>query len=226
MNKPMVLIMENPIYLAVQTLIKKQKKQRPFLIGINGVDLSGKSTFTINLARWLKKQGYPIQVIHLDDFHNVSSKRRQGENPITAYWYNAFNLEILEHELLFPIVEHGEVDTKLVLLDLETDSFTNHQTYHVIPNSVVLLEGVLLFRKPIDPYLSARIFLDVSFKEVLHRARIRDVPRFGEGILQSYQTKYIPVQKKYLAEYKPMDKADLIIDNNDLQNPRLFGSNL
>jgi phosphoglycolate phosphatase len=218
--------MSEYIFKQTETLIQNRTIDHPFILGINGVDLSGKTTFTNNLTSWLKSQGYHTQVVHLDDFHNPSTKRRQGTDPIAAYWQNAFNLHQLETEILAPITQKGCLDKELLLLDLESDRFINRRSYHVKPDSIVLLEGVLLFREPIDRYLTARLFIDVNFDEVLRRASLRDVPRFGQDILNTYQTKYIPIQKKYLADYKPQEKADLIIDNNNPQQPRLTGDKL
>jgi phosphoglycolate phosphatase len=218
--------MPEHIFKQIETLIQNRRTDHPFILGINGVDLSGKTTFTNNLAIWLNDQGFHIQHIHLDDFHNPSAKRRQGADPITAYWQNAFNLHQLETEILAPITQEGCLDKELLLLDLETDRFTNRQSYHVRLDSIVLLEGVLLFREPIDHYLTARLFIDVEFAEVLRRASLRDVPRFGQNILDAYQSKYIPIQKKYLADYKPEEKADLVIDNNNPHQPRLTGGKL
>lgn len=54
---------------------------------------------------------------------------------------------------------------------------------------------------------------------MLTRARLRDVPRFGEGILEKFVTRYIPVQERYLAEYRPEKLSNMVIDNNDHQAP-------
>jgi uridine kinase len=51
-------------------------------------------------------------------------------------------------------------------LDLDADTYTNRVTFEIKDNTVFILEGVLLFRPPIDGLIDYRIFLDVSFDDV------------------------------------------------------------
>ena len=44
----------------------------------------------------------------------------------------------------------------------------------------------------------------------------------GEWILDKYKTRYIPVHKRYVSEDKPQNMADIVIDNNDYQNPKIM----
>ena len=105
------------------------------------------------------------------------------------------------------------------LLDLDADTYTNEKTFQANDNTVIIVEGVLLYREPLDEYFDYRIFLDISFDEVLRRAQERDVPKYGEAFLQRYVDRYIPAQKIYLNEYSPKEKCQLIIDNNDFTKP-------
>jgi len=85
----------------------------------------------------------------------------------------------------------------------------------------VSVEGVFLFRPELRSYFDYRTFLDIPFDEVLRRARLRDVPLHGESILKRYREKYIPAQRRYLAFWPPGQTADLIVDNQHPQQPRL-----
>jgi uridine kinase len=85
------------------------------------------------------------------------------------------------------------------------------------------MEGVLLFRPPVDEYLDGRIYLHISFEEVLERANMRDVPKHGEAFLKKYIDKYIPVQKRYIEEFKPREHSDIVIDNSDYRYPKIYG---
>jgi phosphoglycolate phosphatase len=49
--------------------------QKPAVIGINGVDTSGKSVFTLALNNYLQRRGLSTAIIHTDDFHNPRSMR-------------------------------------------------------------------------------------------------------------------------------------------------------
>ena len=54
---------------------------------------------------------------------------------------------------------------------------------------------MLLFRPPLDKLFDYKIFLDISFQEVLRRAAKRDVPKYGDAILDRYKQRYIPAQQ-------------------------------
>lgn len=194
-------------------------KKGPYIICINGVDTSGKTRFSKDLVVYLNSKQYKTVLIHLDDFHNPSNIRRMGNDEIDAYITNAFNLELLEDRLLKPLKAKGKIDTRLALLDLNTDEYSNIKHYYADEDTIIILEGVLLYREPINKYLDYRIFLDITFQEVLKRAGERDLPIYGEAILDKYKTKYIPIQKWYLENYKPKEISDLIVDNNDYNNP-------
>ena len=198
------------------------RKNAPFIVGINGIDNSGKTTFAVNLDIYLRKRGYMTQLIHMDDFHNPKEIRMQGNSEIDAYINNAFNLNLLRDEILYPAREFKRVDKHLKLLDLDSDTFTKIKKYHIDNDTIVIVEGVLLYRKPIDEFFDYRIFLKIEFDECLNRARRRDVPRYGESFLDKYHRKYIPIQKWYIETSNPLKLSNLVIDNNEFIRPRII----
>jgi phosphoglycolate phosphatase len=209
--------------LAVCMSIEKHiAATHPKVIGINGVDTSGKTEFTVFLSKYLRARHFDVTVIHLDDFHHPSSVRRQGKNEIDAYINNAFNLELLGRKILRPAYQRKAVSVSLDLLDLETDEFTNTRRYDIAENALVLLEGTLLYRPPISQYIDARIFLQIPFDEVLKRAEVRDVPKYGVSFLEKYRQKYIPIQQWYLDTYQPVEQSDFVIDNTDYRYPKIM----
>jgi phosphoglycolate phosphatase len=199
-------------------LVKKGRR----ILGISGVDTSGKTEFTRSFARYLQAAGYACTVIHMDDFHNPLAVRRQGSDERDAYYTNAFNYSQLTEEVLIPLSETGRVDKDIVCLNLDTDRYENVRRFTADRDTVVLVEGVLLFRPPIAEYLNGRIWLHIGFDEMLKRARERDVPKYGETILQKYHDKYIPIQKRYLEEHQPDVNCDIFIDNSDYDHPKIW----
>ena len=203
-------------------LIKNGKK----IIGINGVDTSGKTVFTNQYSRFLDNIGIKNTVLHIDDFHNPSAIRYQGDNEIEAYYNHAFNYHQVIEEILKPLQEVGYLDKQVLCLNLDTDQYENVIHYKIDSDTILLIEGVLLFREPLLSYLEGKVFLHISFDEVLHRAKLRDVPKYGEGFLQKYCNKYIPIQKRYLSEEAPVQKSDFVINNEDYRNPKILDQHL
>ena len=138
---------------------------------------------------------------------------------MAGYYNSGFDFTTLVERILSPVRERQEYSVSLTLLDLHTDKYEVNRSYSFDKDTVVLLEGVYLFRKELAPYIDYRIFLDIPPEESRRRAAARDVPLFGEEILRSYDEKYMPVQARYLREYPPSDVADLIIDNLNWEYP-------
>lgn len=43
--------------------------------------------------------------------------------------------------------------------------------------------------------------------------------KYGDAILDKYVRKYIPVQRKYIEEWKPQENVDILICNEDYRRP-------
>jgi len=206
--------------IASEILYKKQENL-PLVVGINGVDTSGKTTFTKELDRYLSKAGFKTQTILMDDFHNPSEIRNREKDPVISYTNNAFDLAKIERELMKPIAAGTIVDKALMLLDIEEDKFINEKRYYIDKDTIVLFEGVLLYREPLNKYFNFRIFIDISFEEMLRRAIKRDGILFGDKVIERYNNKYIPIQKQYLEKYNPKNISDVVVDNEDYLNPKI-----
>lgn len=188
------------------------------VVAINGVDAAGKTTFTTKLATKLKKKGYKVVIINLDDFLNERKVRYKDKNEFKSYINYAFNLKKLENELLKPLKENMSVEALVRVLDLENDKFLTKE-YKIEKESIVLVEGVLLFRPPIVKYFDLKIFIDITNQEVIRRAVLRDGYLFKDKIEERYNQKYIPIQEWYKDKYRPSQISDIIIDNEDYNNP-------
>jgi len=209
----------NVYHALYSALIRDGARRR---IGINGVDTSGKTTLSEGLARYLASRRIPCVVVHADDFHFPSDVRNQGMDPAESYYRNAFDYDRLVREILVPLHSDGMLRRDVSCLDLHTDRYEKILHLDIGPETVVLIEGVLLFREPVDPYLDARIFVRIPFSEVLRRASVRDVPTHGLNYLDRYQVRFIPAERRYLQEYSPEKRSDAVIDNRNYKRPRLL----
>ena len=99
----------------------------------------------------------------------------------------------------------------MVLLDLLTDKYEVVREYSFARDTIVIFEGVFLFRPELSPYIDFKVFLDVPFDESKRRAEERDVPIYGKEVLEKYDSKYLTAQRKYLNEFPPERTADIVI---------------
>ncbi len=196
---------------------EKKPKDKAFVIGINGIDGAGKTKFAEALETYLKTQDYSTQLIHLDDFHHPRAVRYVGSDQVDNYYNRSFNIGLIIDKLLSPLQKKQRVSLKLKTLELNTDNYTTERKYIIKPNTVVIFEGVFLFRKELAPYINLKVFLDISFEECKKRASVRD----PQEIVHRYDNKYIPAQQKYLSEYPPPKVAAIVIDNTNWEYPTL-----
>lgn len=198
----------------------RKKKDRAFVIGISGIDGAGKTKFAESFEEFLISKNYETQIIPIDDFHNPQVFRYAGENQVDNYYNRSFNTNRIVKKLLIPIHQKSIFSTKLTVLDWHTDKYEIEKEFSFNPNTIVIFEGVFLFRKELSPYIDYKVFIEITFEESKRRALIRDV-HVSEAELKKYDEKYLPAQKKYLDEFPPSKTADMIIDNANWEHPRI-----
>lgn len=207
-----------PVFEIIADDIKRKKqKDKAFVIGINGIDCSGKTVFAKALEAYLRAKNYPTQVIEVDDFHNPKAIRYGGSDQAYNYYHKSFNFERIIEKLLKPVHGKGAISARLNLLDLDTDQYTVSKRYSIGPDTIVICEGVFLFRKELAPFIDYKVYLDIPFEESKRRAVIRD----NTASLAKYDVKYHPAQKAYIEDFNPAAQADLLIDNNNTEYPKI-----
>ncbi|MFC1921104.1 hypothetical protein ACFLYQ_05210 [Chloroflexota bacterium] len=200
-----------------QVNLRKQK-DKAFVIGITGIDCSGKSTFSESLQSFFISRGFNTQSLHLDDFHNPSSYRYSGENQAENYFNKSFDIDTIINETLIPVHQNKSFSTILTLLNLMTDKYEIRKEYSINQNTIVIFEGVFLFREDLAPYIDYKVFVEIPFEESKRRALIRD----NKASLKKYDEKYLPAQIRYLEEFPPSKTADIVIDNSNWEYPEII----
>lgn len=202
-------------------LIRQRKPgHRPLIVGITGMDTSGKSQLTHALAGELERFSHQVQVVHVDDFHRPRAQRYLPELPEPVQYYeHSIDFGRAASDVLRPIQVDHSLDVTLKLLDLPSDAWTLERRYVVSDQTIVLLEGVFLFRPELRNLVGLFVYLHVDEPVVLERGRARDVPNQGEEVMRKYHSKYLPAQRSYLAAHPPELHAEVIIDNSSWEEP-------
>src|SRR5262249_53021815 len=105
-----------------------------------------------------------------------------------------------------------------------TDMLENAAPILVEASSVLLFDGVFLFRRELNTYWDFRILLDIDYTTSLSRALKRDTGVLGESDLvrRKYEVRYEPAWLMYVDQEHPEFKADIIVDNSDFTNPKIL----
>lgn len=195
------------------------------LVSIDGVDTAGKTTLQRSLAEYLRQRGHSVIQASIDGFHNPAEIRyKQGSRSPKGYYEDTFDYDSLRNCLLEPIKNGSSMDYRTAVYDFKTESKVEQEPKTAVPGSILLMEGVFLLRPELADYWNYSIFLHVDFEQVISRAKTRDQYLFGEEsvIEKRYRDKYIPGQQIYLKEADPFSNANIVIDNNDYNNPRVI----
>lgn len=213
--------------LVGEILARKQNASTPLRVGIDGRCASGKTTLADELASGLAASWPDLQILRpsVDGFHHSKERRyRQGEFSARGYYEDAYDYQTLLECLLGPLSNHEfPVWCRQVSRDWRTDLSLDAPAVSVGPDSVLLFEGVFVLRTEINRYWDLRILVDVDAESSIERAIERDNGSLGsrEIVEKKYRLRYEPAWQIYVGEEHPELKADLIVNNQDVQNPTL-----
>ena len=199
----------------------------PIRVAIDGVDASGKTTLANELVQPIERRGRRVIRASVDSFHRPRAERlRQGPESPAGYYSDSFDYAALRGVLLLPLGPRGSRRYRRAVFDYRTDSPVDAPAEEASPDSVLLLDGVFLLRPELNDCWDFRVFVDVDFAETLRRACERGSERFGsaaaDAVRHRYQVRYIPGQQIYLESVRPRERADVVVENGDLSEPRLL----
>ena len=209
----------------IANAILKSKRDVPLRVGIDGIDAAGKTFLANQIAAELSTQGATVVRASIDGFHNLKEIRyRRGNLSPEGYYYDSFNYQLLKETLLEPLGPDGNRRCRLKAFDFKTDREIHAEEVQATDESILVFEGVFLFRPELRRYWDFKIFVEISFETSLKRALERDLYLFGEQeeIIKRYREKYIPGQKIYREREQPQSLADIVIDNNDFTQSRII----
>jgi len=213
------------LLLQVAGIISETEFGRPVRVAIDGVDGAGKTTFADELGPLIRRQGRPVIRVSVDGFHNPRAIRYfRGRHSPEGYFRDSFNYDALIETVLDPLGPDGSRRYRAAVFDWKTDSPVMSPLRRAPDNAVLLLDGIFLLRPRLRCYWDLTIFLDVRFDVSFSRMAMRDGDSSPDpGAMEN--RRYIEGQQLYLAECDSQSVADLVIDNNDLANPRVSFKN-
>jgi len=189
-------------------------------VGIDGVDGAGKTCFADELAQALRATGRPVVRVGIDDFHSVRAVRyRRGRGSPSGFWLDSFDYPRLWAEVLHPLGPGGSRRYRPAGHDLETDRVLHPPLRSAPAGAVLVLDGIFLHRDELAGAWDLSVFLDVGFDETARRMAGRDGSEPDPE--HPSLTRYVLAQRRYLAECRPRQRADLVIDNTVLAAPVL-----
>lgn len=195
---------------------------QPLLVAIDGMDTSGKSRLSADLAGILKESQRQILTVSLDGFHHPKKIRyRQGEFSALGCYEDSFNLPALIDLVLDPLIPGGSRKIKRRIFDYIMDQPVRSNWKSVSEDSILLLDGLYLQRHELNHYWDVRILLEIDPEVSIQRAIQRDLFYYGreETVRRKYLKCYLPAYQLYRKRCHPQKHADVVIENSNWREP-------
>jgi uridine kinase len=210
---------------AVSRRVAAVAREHTVRVAIDGVDAAGKTTIADELASCIRGAGRPVIRASIDGFHNPRSLRYQrGRLSPEGFYLDSFNLSAIVDVLLVPLGPGGSGNYRAKVFDHLSDAAVSSPLMKAERGAILLFDGVFLLRNELRSYWDFTIFVKANFQVTLARACSRDSRVFGsdEEVERRYNARYIPGQRMYLDQCIPENRADFVIDNNDITHPILI----
>lgn len=195
------------------------------IVGIDGKDGSGKTTFADALANRMKDcTDRQIIRVSLDDFFNPRSIRRQNSDKVLGNYNDTFDYLSITKNLLIPFHNTGDYTTKT--FDYMTDISITVKMNHATNDAIMIVDGVFLQKEQISRYWDYTILIEVDDQTAIERGARRDAKRIGsyKEAREAFTNRYIASQKIYYSECEPVKYSDIVIDNSDYENPEIIST--
>ena len=178
------------------------------LIGIAGGTGSGKTTLANNLVNYFGRD--EVSILRHDNYYKRHDELTYEERTRLNYDHpDAFDTELLcDHIRQLKAGKPVEMPVYDYTIHNRSD-----QTTLVLPNPVIILEGIMIFAEPaLVDLMDFRIFVDTDADERILRRILRDVKQRGrslDSVIDQYLTTVKPMHEQFVEPSKR--RANIII---------------
>jgi uridine kinase len=196
---------------------------RRIRVAIDGVDGAGKTTLSDALAPLVAAKGRPVIRASLDDFHNPQNLRyARGRYSPDGFYLDSYDYDAFRRLLLDPLSPNGSGRYAAKRFDLDSDEPFDLNPQQAGPTAALIVDGIFLHRPELRSCWDLSIFLKVNFDVSLPRGAARGQNFDAIDPHSPPHQRYVGGQKRYLAECAPEQQADIVIDYNYLQAPKVL----
>lgn len=183
------------------------------LAALSGIDGSGKSHLSRELAQAVEALGLRVALIGIDPWQNPQSVRFRGSDPAAHFYHHAIRFDALFEQLVRPLVAHRSIRLNTKGIRTDRDAWYD-LVYDFEDVDVVLVEGILLFQRPLVDRYDLRIWVECSFETALARALERNVEDLSRArLMEDYARIYHAAQRYHFIVDAPQSQADVVFLN-------------
>ncbi len=184
-------------------------------VAISGIDGSGKSYITDLLQKELEERKYNTANINIDPWQNPISVRLRKENAAVNVYENIFRWDAFFQQLIFPLQKNKGIYLETEGIRSDSDVYYR-LVYDYNDLDILLIEGILLFKKEYRLYYDYKIWIDCSFEAGLKRAIKRNVEKLpADKLIDDYNSFYYAAQRYHFNKDKPTEISDILFCNDE-----------
>jgi uridine kinase len=192
-------------------------------VGIDGVDGAGKTTLADALAPVVVGMGRPAIRASVDDFHHPQAIRyARGRYSPDGYFLDSYDYDAFRELLLDPLSPNGSRHFTARSFDYRAEKPFPLDARQAAPTSALIVDGIFLHRPELRPYWDLSVFLKVDFEISLPRGAQRGPALDPADPDAPLNQRYVRGQQRYLDQCRPQQQANIVIDYNDLREPKIL----
>jgi uridine kinase len=195
----------------------------PTRVGIDGHSAAGKTTLADELAATLRRRtARPVLRVTIDHFkRHVDLRTQYPPGSPESYYFEMFDVDAIRDELLAPLGPGGNRRYRTQIMDFSGRTPIDSGVQVAPDDAILVADGGFLQKAALSRHWDLRVYLHIETAEVLRRGTIRDQAWMdsAEAAAARYRMYYIPGEELYLAEIRPAERADIVIDNRDFEAP-------
>ena len=194
------------------------------LVGISGIDGSGKGYLAGRLHARLTQAGLRVAPLNVDGWLNLPGVRFSRTRPGEHFYHHALRLEQMFARLVLPLRRRRSIDIVAPHAE-ETATAYRDRRYAFHDVDVVLVEGIFLYKREYRPHFDMAVWIDCTFETALERALLRAQEGLPpEETRQAYHAIYFPAQRLHLERDDPRNGADAVLLNDPRLAPEAAGT--
>ena len=188
--------MENILAFIKAKYEKHRLLNQSFVVGINGIDCSGKTTFAKSVSKYFTHLKINNCHLDIDNFNNPTIESETYEGFVSDSWNEEYMKRYYEL-----IINYSEV------IRAVSESKKKYP--------IVILEGIFIYKPQLVDLFDLKIYLDIDISLGLKRFSKRRRLKQDKRPFDIYDKIWMLSHIKYDSEVHPKQISDLVINYND-----------